>query len=395
MSPPRRSSDLPAPRLARAILLAALLSYALLTTINILSAGVSRAAEVTGAVLLLVILGLQLLHSSPGANRAPLRRRCLTLGVQALLTYLPLLVFHAFWGAMAGYLAGSLLLLLRPRVAWPLYGLVGVSMLIPPVVDGRPVIDSVYLCQTSLLTGLVVFGLSRLVELISEVQAARGELARMAVTRERLRFARDLHDLLGFSLSAITLKSELIHRLIPAHPARAMSEVDEVLAIARQSLADVRRVASGFRDMSLEQEINSARSVLDAADIDVRVKVHLGALCPQVDTVLATALREAVTNLLRHSNASHCDIEAVEEEGLVRLVVENDGVDPAYRDPSPHSGSGLGNLHARMTAVGGRLESGRGKDGTFRLLAEVPANTPSETTAEVREIVFPANGSAA
>ncbi|MFD1657789.1 sensor histidine kinase [Streptomyces caeni] len=395
MSPPRHSSGLPAPRLARTILIAALLGYALFTTTTVLSTGVSPTAKTAGVLLLLAVLALQFVHSAPGGSRALLPQKCLTLGIQTLLTYLPLVVFHAPWGTVSGYLAGSVLLLLPPPVAWPLYGITGLSMLTPPVLEGRPLIDGIHLAETSLLTGLVVYGLTRLTELITQLHAARGELARQAVATERQRFARDLHDLLGFSLSAITLKSELIHRLIPAHPARAMKEINEVLSIAGQSLADVRKVASGFRDMSLQQEIKTARSMLDAAGIDVRTEVRLGALSLQVDTALATTLREAVTNLLRHSDASRCSIRAVQQEGLVRLVVENDGVDPAYHDPSPHGGSGLGNLHARMTAVGGRLESGPGTDGTFRVLAEVPAKKPQETTAEVRQIMFPPNGSAA
>ncbi|MEV5986239.1 histidine kinase [Streptomyces sp. NPDC052051] len=383
------------PRSAHALIVAVLLGYALLASVDILSTDVSLTARVTGVLVLLLILGLQLLHSAVGGSRAPLARKCLTLAAQALLTYLPLLMFQTYWGTMTGYLAGSLLLLLPPLVAWPLYGIAGLSMLVLAVLDGRPLIDGIHLAQTSLLAGLVVYGLTRLTELITQLHAGRGELARQAVAGERLRFARDLHDLLGYSLSAITLKSELIHRLIPTHPAHALKEVDEVLAIAGQSLADVRKVASGFRDLSLRQEIGTTRSMLGAAGIDVRAEVDLGALSPHVDTALATTLREAVTNLLRHSNASRCGIQAVQQGGSVRLVVENDGVDPAYHDPSPHGGNGLGNLHARISEVGGRLESHLGKDGVFRLAAEVPAKKPPETNAEVREVAFPPKGSAA
>ncbi|MFD5035400.1 sensor histidine kinase [Streptomyces sp. NPDC058220] len=398
VAPPSPSNDLPVSRLARTILITALLGYALLTAIGILSAGMSPTGEAT-SLLLLLILALQLLHSAPGSNQAPLTRKCLILAFQALLTYLPILVFHGYWETMAGYLAGSLLLLLPPRVAWPLYAAVGLSMLIPPLLDGRPLIESIPFSHTTLLAGLVLYGLTRLTELITHLHTTRGELARQAVTGERLRFARDLHDLLGFSLSAITLKSELIHRLIPTHPHRAMKEINEVLTIAGQSLADVRKTASGYRTMSLQQEIRTAQTMLDAADIDVQAQVELGTLSPHVETALATTLREAVTNLLRHSNATHCGIKAVQQDGLVRLVVENDGVDPAYHNPAPHSGSGLGNLHARMTVIGGRLESGPGKDGIFRLLAEAPTRRTSETSAELaaepREITFPPNGSAA
>ncbi|MEW2624997.1 histidine kinase [Streptomyces sp. NPDC048106] len=376
---PVSGNALPAPRLARTILLTALLGSTLLTTTDILSSGASPSAETAWLLLLPVILALQVLHSVPDSSRAPLPRKCLTLAAQVLLTYLPLLLFRTFWATMAACLAGSLLLLLPPRAAWPLFGLVGLSMVVPTALDGGPVVESIRLSQVSLLTGFVLYGLARLTALITQLHAVRGELVRRAVTAERLRFARDLHDLLGHSLSAITLKSELIHQLIPAHPARAVKEAGEVMSIAEQSLADVRRAASGFRDLSLRQEIKSARSMLDAAGITVWAKVELGPLSPHVDTALATTLREAVTNLLRHSDASHCRIEAVELDGVVRLLVENDGADAAHHDPSPYGGHGLGNLRERMTAVGGRLESGAWPGGTFRLLAEVPAQRPSST----------------
>lgn len=395
VAPPGPVHHLPAPRIARTVLVTALLGQALLTTTGILTAGASPAAEATGLVLLPALLALQLLHSAPSGNRVPLRRRCLTLALQALLTYLPLVIFHVLWETMAGCLAASLLLLLPRRAAWPLYAAVGLSVLVPALLQGLPLLQSVHLTDTTLLTGLVLYGLARLSGLITHLHTTRGELARQAVTGERLRFARDLHDLLGFSLSAITLKSELVHQLIATQPARAMKEIDEILAIAGQSLTDVRKAASGYRALSLQQEIKAAQSILHAAGLQVRTEGELGALAPHLDTALATTLREAVTNLLRHSNAAHCRIGVARHDGVVRLLVENDGVDPAYHNPAPHSGNGLGNLRTRMTAIGGRLESGVGKDGTFRLVAEAPVRKPPETSAEPRDIMVPRNGSAA
>ncbi|MFI6206313.1 sensor histidine kinase [Streptomyces sp. NPDC051041] len=365
--------NFPAPRLARIILTAALTGYLSVTIINLVGTEPRPPQLLASLGCLGLIFLLQLRHSGSGARRAPVRQRALTLSAQALLTYLPITVFQSQWGAMAGFLAGSLLLLLPSRWAWPAYGAVGLTMLIPPTLEGRSVQETVYLCQSTLLTGLVVYGLSRMAELVQALHETRGQLAGMAVTKERLRFARDLHDLLGYSLSAITLKSELIHRLIPAHPKRAMDEVREVLTISRQSLADVRSVSSGLRHMSLEQELGSAQSLLQAADVDVRVDIRLGKLDQQVDSMLAAVLREAVTNLLRHSRAGSCRMEAVEEAGWVRLSVVNDGVDPAYRDASPDSGSGLGNLRARLRTASGRLTVSRGPADTFRLTAEAPA----------------------
>ncbi|CAM5368066.1 MULTISPECIES: sensor histidine kinase [Streptomyces] len=365
---------LPAPRLARIILVVVLLGYLSVTAINLAAAPHTRFSLVLSFVCQAGVFLLQIRHSGAGARHAPLWGRCVTLGCQAALTYVPLIFFRSQWGSMAGFLAGSLLLLLPPRRAWPAYGLVGSTMAIPPLLEGLPLRDAFYLAQSSLLTGLVVYGLSRLAELVKALHDTRIELTRMAVTQERLRFARDLHDLLGYSLSVITLKSELIHRLVPSHPERAMEEVGEVLAVSRKSLADVRSVAAGLRGMSLEQELASAESLLRSADVTVHSDIRLGEIDPQVDTVLAAVAREAITNLLRHSRASVCAITSVQDDGVVRLRISNDGVDPSYRDVSPHSGSGLGNLETRLGAVSGRLSVSRAGDETFTLIAEVPAH---------------------
>ncbi|WP_338696885.1 histidine kinase [Streptomyces sp. Q6] len=371
----RRSRDLPPPRVARTILVVVLVSYAVVVALNILDTTMPTHQVIIAIAALVLVLALQLRHSAPGANRRSARVRLTSLGAQAVLTYLPLLVFRAEWGAMAGFLAGSLLLILPPRIGWILYGCVGLSLLVPSLIQGYSVLVTVYLCQSTLVTGLVTYGLTRLSDLVAEVHAARGELAHMAVTEERLRFARDLHDLLGFGLSTITLKSELVHRLIENHPERAVEEIQDVLAVSRDALADVRRVARGFQDMSLEQEIRSARSVLAAADIELDVRVTLKPFGPRSNSVLATVLREAVTNVLRHSEAGRCTIEAGQRGETVRLLVVNDGVRPGYRDPSPDSGSGLANLKVRVRGVGGRVEAGCPDGRTFRLLAEVPAHT--------------------
>ena len=378
----RSNQVLPGPRLARVIRRVTLFSYLFITALNVISTGLSPAADVGAILALVAVFLLQLRHSAPGAGRPPGRERFLTLGTQALLTYLPILVYHAQWGALGGFLSGSLLLLLPPRLAWSLYASVGLSMFVPPLLDGRSIVDAVYLCQSTLLTGLIVYGLTHLAEVIQEVHDAHGELARLAVVRERLRFARDLHDLLGFSLSAITLKSELVHRLIPLHPERAVTEVDDILTISRQSLADVRRVASGFRNMSLPQEVTSAESVLNAADVAVEVEVTVAELDRRVENVLAAVLREAVTNVLRHSKAAHCAIRLVAEPGTIVLSVVNDGSPAGGRVPSEHGGNGLENLALRLREIGGNLTSGALPGGTFRVRAVAPAARPAPAGAE-------------
>ncbi|MHC3474078.1 sensor histidine kinase [Streptomyces sp. 7R007] len=369
---PGTAGEIPAPRLARAMLIAVLLSFLLITVLNITRQHMRPYMLVIGLVSLGLIFVLQLRHSAAGAARAPGRRKLLTLGLQAALTYLPLFFFRSEWGAMAGFLAGSVLLVLPARVGWTLYGTIGLTMLCLPIEDGKPLSESAYYAESTLLCGLVVYGFTWLTDLVVRVQATRGELARTAVANERLRFARDLHDLLGYSLSAITLKCELVHRIALSHPERAREEIESVLDISRQSLADVRMVASGYRKMSLSQEATSAGSVLGAAGVDVEVDVRLGPLAPQVDTVLATVLREGITNVLRHSEVRCCTIRAWEQRGQAMLSVVNDGVDPARRDPSPHRGSGLGNLAVRLSDVGGSLIASVREDGRFEVLAKAP-----------------------
>ncbi|MFI9081873.1 sensor histidine kinase [Streptomyces sioyaensis] len=353
--------------------MASLLCYQGITIINLAGTELSSTSTwVTSLACLMLIFALQLWHSGARVHHTPIWQRSATLGAQALLTYLPLTLFHSEWGSMAGFLAGSLLLLLPSRWAVPLFCVVGLSMLIPPILDGLNVQQTIYSCQSSLLSGLVVYGLSRLAALVQTLHETRSQLAGMAVTKERLRFARDLHDLLGYSLSAITLKSELITRLIPAHPGHAVDEVSEVLTISRQALADVRAVSSGLHNMSLEQEMHSAQSLLEAAGVEVRLQIQLGKLGQFVDSMLAAVLREAVTNVLRHTVAARCSMAATQEGNLVRLTVVNDGVDSSYRDASPYSGSGLSNLRERLQSASGRLSVTRGPRRTFKLVAEVP-----------------------
>ncbi|QNP75676.1 histidine kinase [Streptomyces roseirectus] len=319
-------------------------------------------------------------------RRRPLRWKVLTLGVQTVLTFLPFMWFGVTWAGVGGVLGASLLLLLPRPLSWVLFGLVAAAICAYTVHLGLPVVSQIYTPLTTVLTGLVLHGLTRLTDLVREVHATRAELARMAVAQERLRISRDVHDLLGYSLSAITLKCELIHRLVPVHPGRALDEVASVLEVSRQAVADARLVAHSYREMSLADEAESAAAVLAAADIRTTMDISCGRLHPAVDTVLATTLREGVTNILRHSKAQTCEIRAVREGESVRLVLVNDGVGGKDRPAAP--GCGLDNLRSRVDAVGGRLTAMVREDGRFRLVAKVPVrpNSSAAPTNAVREI---------
>ncbi|WP_052499205.1 sensor histidine kinase [Streptomyces vietnamensis] len=395
---PHDGSTVPAPRLARSVLLATMAGYSLVTAVNILDAGASPRESGAGFLALLVIFGLQLVHSRPNARQSSYTCRVTTLTLQAVFCFLPLALFHLAWGAMCGFLAGSVLLLLPARAAWPLYVAIGLSLYgYAAFIADRGLFDSVYTLETTLVTGLVVFGLSSLTGLVTRLHAQRSDLARLAVAEERLRFSRDLHDLLGYNLSAITLKTELVRRLVPDMPAPARVETDSVLALSRQSLADVRKVATGYRDMSLREEAAATRSMLEAAGIKVVTAIDTAPLPPQIDTVLATVLREAVTNALRHSHVHRCTIRCGEEDGVVTLSIDNDGVEPADRHPGgvgplprqgadEPGGTGLGNLTHRLGRLGGSLTTELGDDGWFRMTARAPLSArPDKVTLNRKE----------
>ncbi|MBF8184492.1 hypothetical protein ITP53_01770 [Nonomuraea sp. K274] len=380
-----RADGLGALRMARAVTTAVLFGYVLNASVFVWVDGLRGLGLAGFGACLAVVFLLQLAHSTGDTLEWPVRARVLALSAQAVATFAPFLWAGTQAGTIAGFLAGSMLLAVTGPPRWALYGSVGCGVLLALWLGEAAPVGLFYGAYFTLLTGLMVYGVSSLATLVDMVHAARGELARVAVVQERLRVARDLHDLLGHDLSAITVKSELAYRLLPGAAERARQELQDVLAVARRSLADVRVVAGGYRPMSLAAELTSAESMLVAAEMRVRVRSSVEGLPESLETVLAVVLREAVTNVLRHSKAQHCVIEATVEAGRVRLSVDNDGVEPAPGAARFGNGSGLGNLEVRLAAVGGTLAV-TVEDGWFRLTAEAPqaaeAAGPSERPQE-------------
>ncbi|CAM5508435.1 hypothetical protein GCM10010329_64130 [Streptomyces spiroverticillatus] len=329
--------------------------------------------------LMLVLLGLQLCHSFPSRIPGVAGRRRITLSVQAVLTFLPFLAFGAAWLGMPGFLAASCLLVLRPTLAWSAFALVVAATGGVQFAVGYGVGDLAYNLVATILTGLVVYGLSLLSSLIGEVQAARDELVRLTLAQERVRFARDLHDLLGFSLATITLKCELTQRLMSDQPARAEQELAEVVQASRQALKEVRSVASSYLRMSLEREVAAASSLLRAIGIHAEMRMNVNQVPPAVDIVLAAVLREGITNVLRHSKAQKCVVEAGTDEGSVHLKIVNDGLRqsrlahiPQQSGDTGPGGIGLSSLAERARGLGGRLTSGERADGLYELIVVLP-----------------------
>lgn len=217
---------------------------------------------------------------------------------------------------------------------------------------------------TAVLCGLMV-ALRWVWRLTREVDAGQEARARLAVSEERLRFARDLHDLLGHSLSVIALKSELSAKLGTHDPQAAAAEMRQVRALAKDALTEVRRAVRGYRALDLDEELASVRAVLEAAGVRCAIDADTAGLSDDARTMLAWALREGVTNALKHSTASFAAITI--RDGILEL--RNDGV----ADDADGPGSGLDGLRERAGAVGGSVTARATDGGEFLLRAAVPA----------------------
>ncbi|MFG3124046.1 sensor histidine kinase [Streptomyces sp. NPDC048201] len=201
-----------------------------------------------------------------------------------------------------------------------------------------------------------------------EAERGREVEARLAVAEERLRFGRDLHDVLGRNLSVISLKSELAVQLARRGRPEAVEQMIEVQRIAQESQREVREVVRGYREADLTAELAGAKGVLGAAGIVCEVTAEDAALPVAVQSALAWVVREAATNVLRHGDAGHCAVELVTRKEHVVLTVENDGAG----EPAKAGGSGLVGLRERLAAVEGTLTAGLVGEGRFRLEARVP-----------------------
>ncbi|MFE7815926.1 sensor histidine kinase [Streptomyces sp. NPDC057433] len=209
------------------------------------------------------------------------------------------------------------------------------------------------------------------VRLVEELAAARQTQARLAVAEERLRFGRDLHDVLGRNLAVVALKSELAVQLARRGRPEAVDHMVEVQRIAQESQREIRSVVRGYRTADLHTELAGARSVLEAADIACRIEDGPAHRLPaDVQAALGWVVREGTTNVLRHApGASRCTVSLrTAGPDAVRLTMENDGAPTAEGG----AGTGLSGLRERLSGLRGTLTAERRPGGVFRLTAHVP-----------------------
>ncbi len=252
-------------------------------------------------------------------------------------------------------------LLLAPAMALAGYGIAGTAGMLVSALITLPILGAT--CRS----------FAWLTSVVWELDAAREAQSRLAVAEERLRFSRDLHDVMGRNLTTIALKSELAVQLARRGRAEAADQMAEVQKIAQESQREVRDVIRGYRTADLHAEAIGARAVLRSADVTCEIDLgeHADELPAPVQSVFGWVIREATTNVLRHSEADRCLIRLRTEDGRAVLELENDGV-PDVPFPSQGSGTGLRGLRERLAAHDGELTVPAAEAGVFRMLATVP-----------------------
>jgi two-component system sensor histidine kinase DesK len=309
---------------------------------------------------------------SPSAEPSEIRKHRATVAFLALLAISLNLVLGTEWRVLFFHVNVAAGIMLLTRDAY--VAIAGLAV----VTFGLGVVSGMaWLALPTAAIGLWATAFVRQVAAVSELQSAREELARLAVNEERLRFARDLHDLLGHSLSLITLKSELAGRLLPNEPEKAEAEVQDIEEVARQALGEVREAVAGYRSPTLDEELAGAAEMLGAAGIDCRIENEAGLLPKEIDGVLAWAVREGTTNVIRHSKAQNCRIVLAREEDKCYAEITDDGRGGTNEETS---GSGLSGLAERVAGFrDGEFEAGLLPGGGFRLRVDLPLGT-----AEIR-----------
>jgi len=282
------------------------------------------------------------------------------------------------WALVTGVLLGDIVAGMRARrtAVWILSATVAVLGLgyLVVVARGEPFVEMVWVlagCAAFFVATMWMLDVERLwwLKAVTDMDDARRAAAELATARERLRLADDLHDILGHALEVVAFKSELAARLQTVDPDRARAEMEEVQRVARESLIEVRAMVRETRATDLVTELAGARAVLQSAGIALVVRGDPATLGPTARNVLGRVLREAMTNVLRHAEPSHCTIEIEVADGDARLRVVNDGTLPA---DGAQAGTGLVALGRYLDEHAGHLDAGPAPDGTFRLDAVLP-----------------------
>jgi two-component system sensor histidine kinase DesK len=346
---------------------------------------VGHVLAIAGAALFVAAYVWLVLHAFGARQTLFTYAVCAGLVVIAILLTL---LDRPSWAFLFTYCAACAAVIVPPRYSFP--SAVGLAILaaVCSAVGGGGAGGAFGYGASTIGIGLLMVLMRDLRIRNAELLQARAELARVAVAEERARFARDLHDLLGHTLSVIALKAELAGKLITSDPDRAAQEVEEVEDVARNALGEVRLAVSGYRRPTLDGELAGARLALSAVGIDADVVRPEVSLAPEVEAVLAWTVREGATNVIRHSGAKRCTVRLTAGQTEAVIEVLDDGARASGRGvasaggvPSGDamasgdrmaSGNGISGLGERARALGGHVEAGPRPEGGFRLAVVVP-----------------------
>ncbi|MEU6671601.1 histidine kinase [Streptomyces sp. NPDC046727] len=345
---------------------------------DLVGGGHSTGATAAGSVGLAVFVGVYLTLVFRNIGRPFSPRVVLTLGgILGVLAPVLAYTFGSAWLGLFVYLSVAWGATLPLRAAYWAIPASGVVMYLIGLHSDEK--EARGLLLLVLLIGFAMTGVGQLVRTTIELRKARATVAQLAANEERLRLARDLHDLLGHSLSLITLKSELAGRMLPDHPDKAAQQVADIEQVSRQALVDVREAVTGYRRPRLAAELAGTQVALTAAGVTAEVPAEpdLADVPEEAESALAWALREAVTNVVRHSGADRCVVRLLHRQTLdgpvLELSVEDNGSGGSGKGP----GNGLTGLTERLEKAGGTLEAGRAGRG-FRLVARVPTASAAD-----------------
>lgn len=364
-------------KIGRLFMVASLLFYVL--PISVILTGPFRAQD--KVIAMTILLGSGLVWSwfwTRIASGPDGRFRLLAVGLGSLLIGVFTLMTPPQYGSLFVYVVLLIGAAFAWRLALPLIVLAALTAGALDLIRGASTLQATGDVINNTIVGLAAIAGRLLIEANQQLSLAREQIARLAVGEERLRFARDLHDLLGHSLSVIALKSELAGRLIKASPGLAAHEVEDIEQVARDSLREVRDAVAGYRQPTLKAELAGAREALTAAGIELRAEDEHASLPPAIEAVLAWAVREGTTNVMRHSQAKRCAIRILKKDGSATVEIVDDG-----QGGTPEPGSGLRGLRERVLERGGTLTAEPLPHEGFRLRVTVPL---PEVTAPVDHV---------
>ncbi|MFI0740806.1 sensor histidine kinase [Streptomyces sp. NPDC021100] len=293
-------------------------------------------------------------------------RSGLLLPLAAAAVVLPLWLGRE-WTLLLPYLASSVAVAVPPRLCVPaLAGTVGLAYAVAERVDPAGGVPTVLLTAG---VGMAMATYRRILDLNAELRRTRRELARSAVAEERLRFARDVHDVLGHSLLRLILHTEVTRRLHRVGETDVEAELRKIEDLGRQALERVREAVSGYRRLDVCAVVEEARPTLTDAGVTLAFDAGADELPEEVETVLGWVVRESLSNVVKHAGADRCTVTLRVADRQAVLDVRDDG---SGRGRPGRAGNGLTGLTERVTALGGRLHAGNAPGGGFRVRASVP-----------------------